>query len=93
MRNDYLDMGYWEHLARKRHIRLPRHASPLKRGLMERYLALCGVTISAYRAWSGFRTLKQFIEANPEWSARAFVGLLLELSEEQADASEPQTHQ
>ena len=78
VRTDYADMGDWESLARRHHIRLPQHNTPLTTGRMERLLLLTGKSIGWYRDWSGFRSLKGFIEANPEWSARAFAGLLIE---------------
>ena len=78
VRTDYADMCDWETLAKARRIRLHQRNTPLTTGRMERLLLLTGKSIGWYRDWSGFRTLKQFIESNPEWSARAFAGLLLE---------------
>ena len=80
-------MDVWEALARQRHMRLPQHKTPLTTGRMIRLFKAVKVDISWYQQWSGFRSLKGFIEANPEWSARAFAGLLLESSEPSAVAS------
>ena len=87
MKTDYLDMDVWEALARQRHIRLPQHNTVLTTGRMEQLLSLVGASIAWYRDWSGFTSLKAFIKANPEWSARAFAGLVLESSEPSAVAS------
>ena len=78
MRTDYADMSEWEAMASARKFRLPQRATPLTTGRMTRLLRVTGRSVDWYREWSGFRTLKDFIKANPEWSARAFAGLCLE---------------
>ena len=88
MKTDYQDMPFWESMAKAQSFRLPQHQTTLTAGRMERLLRATGKSIDWYRDWSGFRSLKQFVEANPEWSARAFAGLLLETNSPQEDAIE-----
>lgn len=69
---------YWVSLARSDGFRLPRKAIACTSGAMERWLRKLGVTGTQYREWTGGQGLKAFIEANPTWSLRAWVGVLLE---------------
>lgn len=72
------DDDTWVELASKSKVRLPHVGTALTTGLVESWLRKLGVTLKAYYTWSGEASMSDFIEANPTWSTRSFVGLLLE---------------
>jgi hypothetical protein len=77
-RRDFLDAEHWAELAREQGVRLPQWATRCTTGGMTRWLRKLGRSVEWYRADSGFRTLQEWIDANPTWPLRAFVGLVLE---------------
>ena len=81
LRHDFLDAGRWEELARAQNVRLPSWLLSCTPGRMAIWLKRLGLSLTAYRQWSGLRTLAEFREQNPAWPLRAFVGLLLEEKE------------
>lgn len=76
-----MDDEYWVELARKYKVRLPQHRTPLATGPMERWLKQLGISNKAYLQYTGNQNRAQFIAANPDWTLRGFVGLLLEALE------------
>lgn len=80
MRTEYADMPFWEKLASKKKVRLPQSRTALTTGYAERVLRLCGWTIREFQEFTGCKSLRQWIALNPSWSARAFTGLMLEVS-------------
>jgi len=59
-------------------MRLARHATPLTTGGMVRFLKACGISVAAYKLWTGFHTLSEDITANPDWGLRRWQELVLE---------------
>lgn len=74
----FMDEEHWVELARARGVRLPAPGVPITPAAMERWLRRLGMTTRQYLDWTGARTLAQFGAANPGWTLRAWVGLLLE---------------
>ena len=81
LRSDFLDDPRWVDLARKRGLRLPAWTAICTRSAMVRWLHRLGLSMDWYREQNGYRTVEQWIEANPAWPLRAFVGLCLEDTE------------
>ena len=77
-RLEFSDEILWKELAHKRNIRLPQKSTLCRPCDMERWLRKLSISMQKYSAWSGFRTLRDFPNFNPDWSLRAWVGLLLE---------------
>ncbi len=78
LRRSFADAHIWEELAGERHVRLPPWGEPLTVSLMHRWLKRLGISLEAYRDWVGFNREQKWIDANSDWPARAWVGLLLE---------------
>lgn len=78
LRRDFLDDPNWTELARVRGVRLPRWSNPRTPGSMRRWLRKLGLSVDWYRDQNGYRTLGEWIKANPRWPLRTFVGLCLE---------------
>lgn len=78
VRNDYADMGEWERLAREAGLRLPPPGTKITSTVMRRWFRKIGISARGYYAWSGERSLGEFVINNPRWSARAWAGLCLE---------------
>jgi len=77
---EYLDSNYWSGLASKYGVRMPNNADKVTAGLITKYLRRIGVSRETFD--NHYTNSSYFIKHNPEWSAYAFVGLLLELKEE-----------
>jgi len=72
------DAANWTELASKRGLRLPSSKTRCTRGGMEKWLRRLGLSTDWYREYTGFRSLSEWIAANPDWPLKAFVGLMLE---------------
>lgn len=68
----------WAGLYRKAGLRQPPHSLSCKPRLMRRYLNRIGVSVEQYRQITGFKTLKDYQEANPCVPLWAFIGTILE---------------
>lgn len=76
---DYADAPLWRELASKYKTRLPSYVHPNTASkYLKRMLTHLGVDIKEYLADCGVTTFKQLAELNPEYTAMAEVGLLLE---------------
>ena len=78
MGREFLAEPLWEELASAAGLRLPRREVPFTNARMERWLRRLGLTGTHYLRWSGVASLKQFREWNPDWTMRAWAGLVLE---------------
>jgi hypothetical protein len=90
LRRNFSDEPWWKKLARARGIRLPGWGEPVRPPAMRRWLKRLNISVSDYLEWQGDgpydattgcnrrATVKDFAERNPDWSLRAWVGLLLE---------------
>lgn len=80
---DYADDGHWQDLAKEYGVRLPNRTSPgseLK--YVKRILKKFDIDAREYCETCGVTTLKQLSELNPEHTARAMVGQMLEYVQE-----------
>ena len=73
-----LQNEYWLKLARARGVHLPRSTTRLTTRGMNHWLREMNMTLAWFRRWSGFKTLLEFLEANPNTPLREWAGLLLE---------------
>jgi predicted flap endonuclease-1-like 5' DNA nuclease len=75
----YEDSPLWRELASKYNTRLPSYVHPnTSSKYLKRVLTHLGVDSKEYLADCGVTTFKQLAELNPEYTAMAEVGLLLE---------------
>ena len=76
---DYADSPLWRELASKYNTRLPSYVHPNTASkYLKRVMNHLGVDAKEYLADCGVTTFKQLAEMNPEYTAMAEVGLLLE---------------
>lgn len=69
---------YWIKYAKKYQVRLPHSDTVLTSGKCEFWLKKLGISPAQYKEVSGLKRVRDFVEFNPEWTLRGFVGLLLE---------------
>jgi hypothetical protein len=78
LKTKYADMGEWERLASEFGVRLPPGIRPCTTGDVYRWVKKIGLELSDIYSWSGTKTLKEFVELTPTWTARAVCALILE---------------
>jgi len=88
LKRDFLDDGYWQELAKDWKVRLPTWTLPPEPRTMRRWLRRLRVREREYLDACGFDKLDEFIEKNPEWPLRAWVGVLLEYVQDRELARE-----
>lgn len=95
LKRDFASAPHWLELARARNVRLPLWTTPCTTSGMRRWLRRAGLSVGWYRRWSGYRSLQEWIDANPRWPLRAFAGICLEECEiaEPHDRSESRSRQ
>jgi hypothetical protein len=74
----FMEDDAWQQLARKHKVRLPQHGTALTTAGITQWLKKLGISSTEFRTWTGGMGFKQFLEANPIWNLRGFVGLMLE---------------
>ena len=80
---DYADSPLWRELASKYNTRLPSYVHPNTASkYLKRVMNHLGADAKAYLEVCGVTTFKQLAELNPEYTAQAEVGLLLEYWDE-----------
>ena len=79
LRSNFADAGHWDELAKSHSYRLPKWSEPCSVERMRLWMDRLNISNRLYKEQTG-TTLDQFIELNPAWPLRAFVGLLMELS-------------
>ena len=80
---EYADSPLWRELASKYNTRLPSYVHPNTASkYLKRMLNHLGVDSKEYLADCGVTTFKQLAELNPEYTAMAEVGHLLEWYDE-----------
>lgn len=67
----------WTEQAAELGIRLPHRSTPASTGGLTNFLRRAGIPIGKYNTWTGF-SLKEQIEANPNWPLRAMIGIAIE---------------
>lgn len=79
LKTDYADMKFWEDLARSSGLRLPKRYLPnTELKYLKRVCKSLGLDVSEYLESCGVNTIKQLVQLNPDWTARAECGSLLE---------------
>ncbi len=86
IRTAYSDDPTWVALAKRFYIRLPSKARPPTPEKMRYWLRRFRVGEADYLAMTGYKRIENFLELNPDWSLRAWLGLLLEYVADRDDA-------
>lgn len=86
LRRDFEDAGHWADLAKKYYIRLPIWSTSPTPEKMRFWLRKFRVTEKDYLESTGYKRLENFMELNPDWPLRAWLGLLLEYVNERDNA-------
>tara|TARA_R110000744_G_C19371770_1_gene563134 strand:- start:13722 stop:14063 length:342 start_codon:yes stop_codon:yes gene_type:complete len=83
LRIDYPDDSHWQELARKYNVRLPNKTSPASEvKYCKRMFKKLNFDYKDWLESTGMKNLKVFSELNPDWTARAMCGLILEWVDE-----------
>jgi hypothetical protein len=75
VRDDSLDMKYWEQLASDFGVRLPKRGQVVTTGNLTRWLRKIDIPVAAYCIWTGSRTLKDAVELTKGYGLR-FIGAI-----------------
>lgn len=79
LQNDFMDKPYWNMLASKYGIRLPRYYIPgSEYKYVKRTCSKIGFELSEYIETTGCRTLKELVQINPTLPSYAIIGGVLE---------------
>ena len=87
IKHDNVDVDRWKELAKKYDVQLPQkqlHNSEVK--YLKRILTTCGIDYKEYLEDCGCKTLKHLVALNPDQSALAECGFLLEWIDERNTA-------
>ena len=77
MKNEYLDMPYWRHLASTNKIRMPLEGELASEKEIRKALRKCKVDVKLWN--ESYTSAKYFVQHNVGWSAQAVTGLVLEI--------------
>lgn len=86
LRDNFLDANHWKELAQKYYIRLPVWKTEPTPEKMRFWLRKFRVSEKDYLDATGYKRLENFMELNPDWPLRAWLGLLLEYVNERDEA-------
>ena len=86
LRKDFEDALHWAELAAKYYIRLPIWNTAATPEKMRYWLRKFRVSEHQYLEATGYKRIEQFMEFNPDWPLRAWLGLLLEYVNERDNA-------
>ncbi len=78
MKIEYLDDAHWVDLATARGLKLPNLATACTQAAVAPWLKRLGISRDEFTRWCGYRNPTAWSAANPTWSLRSLVGLLLE---------------
>jgi len=80
----FCDATHWDGLAARYLSRysLPAWGVPCDPEAMGQWLYRLDLPLSLWLATGAYRSLQDFIDLNPDWPLRAFVGLALEMKDE-----------
>lgn len=81
-RDKYLEESDWIEMAKSRGLRLPGYGKKVTTGAMTRWIKAIGSTIPKYLDWAQEKGLVSFAKANPDWTLRAWAGVVLEARED-----------
>ena len=83
MQNDFTDDVHWQELAAKlTDYTLPKYGLPCTLEKMLLWLERTEISPRQYLTASGLKNLNEYVELNPTFPLRAFVGELLEMKAE-----------
>jgi len=77
IKTEYLDSYYWSTLASKYKVRMPHANEPTSVKMVRRYLKRCNVPVESFN--EHYTNATYFVKNNPEWSAYATAGIVLEI--------------
>lgn len=86
LRCDFEDANHWKDLAVKYYIRLPVWKTTATPQKMRHWLRKFRIAEKDYLDMTGYKRLENFMELNPNWPLRAWLGLLLEYVNERDEA-------
>lgn len=93
LQQDFLDAQVWRDLASKHSVRLPiSYAAGTETKYYKRVTKQLGVELERFVEETGYKTIKQFAQANMRWPAYAICGLILEWYES-LDGEETRTEE
>lgn len=79
LQQDFLDVQVWRDLASNHSVRLPiSYAAGTETKYYKRITKQLGVELEQFVEETGYKTIKQFAQANVRWPAYAICGLILE---------------
>lgn len=81
-----MDDNHWKDLARKYYVRLPVWKTVPTPEKMRYWLRKFRLAERDYLEITGYKRIENFMELNPAWPLRAWVGLLLEYINNRDDA-------
>jgi hypothetical protein len=86
LRKDFLDNETWVELSKRFYTRLPVWKNEPTEEKMRKWLRKFRVTEKEYLQATGYKSLNDFMELNPDWPLRAWVGVLMEYVADRDDA-------
>ena len=87
LRTSYPDEPHWQALASEYNIRLPVWYAPATETKhIRRLFKTMGMDVKEYVDAMGCKSLNELVSLNPEYNAKAVVGLALEYIDEQKSA-------
>lgn len=78
VRDDFMDMPYWEQLASDFGIRLPISGQVTTRAKLTKWLHRIGVTPKAYCTWVGYKSYSKAVALAGGLGLRSVAGMALE---------------
>ena len=88
LKTEYIDDPAWLDMAKKYGVRLPNLTSPASEvKYIKRLMKKLGIDYKDWLEEEGYKRLVDFSKDNPEWTARAHCGLILEWYNEKMEAS------
>jgi len=86
----YTDEVFWRELSSLYSARLPQWYFPnTETKYIRRMCKTLGVDLNEYLEYTGFTTLNQYVQANPEWTAFGLTSLVLEWYHYNKSADKP----
>ena len=80
LKTHYLDMSLWQSLASKYKVRMPMEGEATTVSTIRKYLKKASISVEQWN--DHYTSMKYFVQNNPNWSAQATLGLILELKED-----------
>jgi hypothetical protein len=78
VRDDFMDMNYWESLASEFGVQLPKRGQEVTTGKLTKWLKKIGLTPKAYCEWTGSKTFKDAVALARGYGLRPIAAIALE---------------